>query len=432
MNKRPIQKMDLVPEWIREAVLEAPEAEKAMPAQPPTSHEFRVPNLGAAEPAERKISAELYKDPSGQAVVQLVWKGATSPVFEFSKKYATWKDAEMVFSSLLKELRQVESYVDVDPARAKENVKKLLDEYKGKSDTPHAGGDVGSRTLSVLEIADGWNIVSSDDRLSVSFSDTFLKKALAKFKVVEGVPAGSPEQVYSTASRQHCGTDNFVISFWKKVNTADGNIIRNAALVSRIGGSSQFVSGVTIDEYNTLCTALTPNPPHYGIAYDSVTSSWYRTSVDIKSNLRELVAMVVERISGTPEEIAAYDANKKGKAKEEPLSEEKPEKKKKDDESLPLEDEPAAPESAPLKDGELPSEDAALEDSLADMIGIQKAATGTALKECRECGEGFHGKCKANDCNCYMSTCQETKEGSNCAQCQLGGSTHCKKCSCCK
>lgn len=430
MDKRPLQKIDLVPEWIREALLDSPEQPEQKPAeaQPPTSHEFRVPNLGAAEPAERKISAELYKDPNGQAVVQLVWKGATSPVFEFSKKYSTWKDAEMVFSSLLKELRAVESYVDVDPARAKENVKKLLDEYKAKSDTPHSGGEVGTKTMSVLEIADGWNIVSGQDRLAVAFSDEFLKSALSKFKAVDAAPTTSGEMVYSTASRQHCGADNFVVSFWKKVNTADGNILRNAALVSRIGGSSHFISGITADEYNTLCSALTPNPAHYGLAYDSVTASWNHSSTNVKENLREVVALLIrERMSGTPKELAEYDKLAKGdKAAADKMVDEEVAPKEKE-ESLPLEPaaESAAPETAPVSE-EAPTGDS-LDEELADLLKKEAAPVGM----CSSCQEGFHGKCTPMSCNCYISACLERKEGEAiCTQCQTGG--HCKKCACCR
>lgn len=351
---------------------ETPEATPK--AEPPTSHEFRVPNIGGVEPSERKIAAELYKDPGGQAVVQLVWKGATSPIFEFSKKYSTWKDAEMVFSSLLSELKKVESYIDVDPGRAKENVEKLLDEYRGKSDTPHAGAEVGTKTMSVLEIDNGWNIISKQGKLEVSFSDDFLKKALSRFNPINDTPVNLSEQVYSTSSRQHCGTDNFVVSYWKKVNTSEGNIIRNAALVSRIGGSSYFVSGITVDEYNTLCTALTPNPKHYGIAYDSVTSSWFRDQVDIKASAKEVVAMVVERLSGSPEEIAEYDKLKKNKEDAPMTDMPKDEKSPKEDEeeSLPLSD---AEATAPLPEsGEPPAEDKNLEQDLAEMIGLTKKA----------------------------------------------------------
>lgn len=355
MAKRPLQKIDLVPDWVRHTVAEASEA-PSVPATGPREHGFKVvdpfaPEQKGGSPMVRRIKAEFYEDQeNGSAVVQLAWEGTTPPVLEFYKKYSSAKEAEVTFSALLKDLRQIESYVDVNPGKAREKVKELFDEYKGQSDimnaTPAAG--TGTRTNSSLhlELADGWNILNKQGKLVVSFEGKFLQNLFAAYKSEGSEPIQPSELVYSTAGRLHCGADNFVVSYWHKVKTADGNIVRNAALLSRIGGESYFVASVPIDDFNTLCAALTPDPIQYGIAYDSLTGRWYKT------------AAVVERYFSDPnhpeelDRILEYLGKGKKKSEEKPEKEDKKEKKDKSEEEKKLDDllkeEPEEKESLPL------------------------------------------------------------------------------------
>lgn len=345
MANKPIQKIDLVPTWVRQTIAEqdASELGKAAPSMGSREHGFKVvdpfaPDQKGGAPMVRRIKAEYYEDPqSGSAVVQLGWEGTTPPVLEFYKKFSSAKDAEAVFSSMLKGLRQIESYVDTNPDKAREKVKELFDEYKGQSDVMNSEpAGAGSQSNSSLdtELSVGWNILNKKGKLVVGFSDEFLKNIFSSYKEAGSEPIQPSEIVYSTASRIHCGADNFVISYWRKVKTADGNIVRNAALISRIGGTSHFVTNVPAEDYNLLCAALTPDPIQYGIAYDGVTSTWYKT------------AAVVERYFSDPnhpEELdRILDYLGKGKKKPEmaPKEEkgEKKDKKEKSEEEKKLDD----------------------------------------------------------------------------------------------
>lgn len=343
MAKRHIQKIDLVPEWLRHTIAEAATEEtgQSIPTTGPREHGFKVvdpfaPQQKGGAPMIRRIKAEFYEDPdNGSAVVQLAWEGTTPPVLEFYKKYSSAKDAENVFSSLLKELRQIESYVDTNPAKAKDKVTELFDEYKGQSDimnaTPAAGTGTRTNTSLHLELAPGWNILNAQGKLVVGFDSEFLKNIFASYKVNDCEPVQSGELVFSTSNRLHCGADNFVASYWRKVKTSDGNIVRNAALISRVGGESYFVTCVPQEDFNLLCAALTPNPIQYGIAYDSLTGRWYKT------------AAVVERYFSDPNHPEELDRildylGKGKKPKEEPKKEDKKDKKDKSDEEKKLDD----------------------------------------------------------------------------------------------
>jgi hypothetical protein len=345
MANRPIKKIDLVPTWIRQAIADnavptapAPATPAAPTTQGPREHGFKVvdpfaPGKGT-ESMIRRIKAEFFEDPeSGTAVVQLGWEGTQPQVLEFYKKFASAKDADVVFSEMLKQLRQIESYVDTNPDKAKEKVTELFDEYKGQSDpmVSAPGEGTGSRSNSSLhtKIADGWEVINREGKLTVHFSDDFLATVFANYKEASATPVSSGEYVYSTSSRPHCGADNFVISYWRKAKTSDGNIIRNAAMISRLGGETFLVAGIPMEEYNTLCAALTPAPEHYGISYDSVTDQWVK------------VAAVVERyFSTTPEELDRI-LDYLGKGKKGPAEEAMPKKDKKEKEEKPKSDEEA-------------------------------------------------------------------------------------------
>lgn len=379
---RPLTKIDMVPDWIREALLDtAPEAIDGAPAAAPApssqalkavKREFVLPTMGDKD-FSKNVVAELFEDvPSATAVVKVRNAQAASEDqgLIYEKRFPNVLEAHTAWKDIIDNLTKFSSYEksEVVPDNVKKEAMAYISNLRSQSDIRPTGSS--SRTMS--ELAPGWTIVSSQDHLLVSFSDEFLKKALHKFKNVDDAPAEVVEQVYSTATRQHIGADNFVVSHWKKVKTEDGNIVRNAALISRLGGESYFVSGVSVDDYNSLCSYLTPNPVDYGIVYDSVTSAWYQGNADVKSNLKGLVAMVVERISGSPEEIAEYDKLKgKGKAAPElDLSEpagDKPSEK----ESLPLGEEATAPTSEAL--GEAPTEEKSSEQDLMDLL--KKEAT---------------------------------------------------------
>jgi hypothetical protein len=229
----------------------------------------------------------------------------------------------MVHSEMLKELGQVASYAETNPDKAKTKAKELFDKYKGESDPLMAapGAGTGSRSNSSLhtEIAKGWEVINKEGKLSVSFSDDFLANVFSGYKEVSATPITSGEYVYSTATRPHCGTDNFVVSYWRKAKTSDGNIVRNAAMVSRAGGETFLVSNISLEDYNILCSALTPSPTHYGISYDSITDQWIK------------VAAVVERyFSSSPEELDKI-LDYLGKGKKAPADEMKPMKKEKEE-----------------------------------------------------------------------------------------------------
>lgn len=365
---RPLHKIDMVPDWIREALLDENAPAKGLKA---IKREFTLPTLSDKD-FSKNVVAELFEDePSATAVVKVRNAQAASEDqgLIYEKKFPNVREAQSAWKDIIDNLTKFSSYEksEVVPDNVRKEAQVYISNLRSQSDVRPTGSS--SRTMSTL--APGWNVISKQGQLLVSFSGEFLKKALHKFKNVEDAPVELVEQVYSTATRQHVGADNFVVSHWKKVKTADGNIVRNAALISRLGGESYFVSGVSTDEYNSLCSYLTPNPTDYGIAYDSVTGSWHQQAADVKNNLKGLVAMIVERLSGTPEEIAEYD-KLKGKGKSAPaddlgeIKEEKSETPAPESESLPLGDEKTAPADAA-------GESKSAEDDLMDLL--KKEAT---------------------------------------------------------
>lgn len=392
MAKRPIQRIDLVPDWLRHTI--AAETEQPLKASAPREQGFKVvdpfaPDQKGGTPMVRRIKAEYYEDPdNGSAVVQLAWEGTTPPVLEFYKKYSSAADAEIFFSSMLKELRQIESYVDTNPNKAKEKTKDLFDEYKGQSDIMNASpaGGTGTRTNTSLhqELAAGWNILNKQGKLVVDFEEAFLKNIFASYKEEATDPIQPGELIYTTSNRLHCGADNFVASYWRKVKTADGNILRNAALVSRIGGESYFITNVPVEDFTLLCAALTPDPVHYGITYDSFTGKWCKT------------AAVVERYFSDPnhpeelDRILDYLGKGKKKPEEKLEDKSKDEKKKgKSDEEKKLDDllkegPNDNEESLPLA-GE--GETASLKDDEEGNSGAQEDLMNLLKKEAQDKGE---------------------------------------------
>ena len=325
MAKRYLQKIDLVPEWLREVIATDGAEQAGMPApkNPSTKHEFSIIDPKAPGEAQvRQMQASLYEDPrTGKGVVQLAWSGTTPPLYEFEKEYPNRADASVAFGKMLEELRGIEKISD--PAIAKEKVAELFDEYKKKTDSPRTGH---SEKVVNTSLADGWNIIEKEGKLVVDFSDDFLMGVLADHKVADSMPIQPAEYTYSTASRLHCGSDNFVISYWRKTQTSDGNIVRNATLISRVGGGSQLVTGMPLTTYNLLCAALTPNPKHYDISYDSVTGKWHKTAnaATFLTSTPEELQMVLEYLGKgkkppkSEEALPELEPEKKGKEEKEP------------------------------------------------------------------------------------------------------------------
>jgi hypothetical protein len=335
MAHRPIKKIDLVPTWIREAVADTMQpgepSQAELPGAPkpmtngPTKQSFSIVDPYAPGKGEqtimRSVKAEYNEDPeSGTTVVQLGWEGTQPPIPIFYKKFASSNDARMVSSEMLKELGQIASYAETNPDKAKTKAKELFDKYKGQSDPIMSapGEGTGSRSNSSLhtKIADGWEVINKEGKLSVSFSDDFLANVFSKYKEASATPVSPSEYIYSTATRPHCGTDDFVVSYWRKAKLSDGNIIRNAAMISRAGGETFLVANIPLEDYNTLCSALTPSPAHYGISYDSITGQWVKT------------AAVVERYFANNADELDKILDYLGKGKKAP-EEAKPEKKEK-------------------------------------------------------------------------------------------------------
>lgn len=375
MAKRALQKIDLVPDWLRQTI--TTEADASMSSVVREAKTFEIVDPYAPDSKEgsliRKLKAELYADPNGPSVVQLSWDGTTPAELEYEQKFSTSRDAELTYSELKKGLNNVQSYVKVDPTRAKTLGKELLEQYRGKSDPIKSSPSVGTRTNTSLhlEIKKGWDILNKQGRLLVAFTDEFLSDLLSSYKPVSSIPSRSGEMVYTSSSRQHCGLDNFIVSYWRKADTDDGNIIRNAAMISRVGGESYVVSGISTEDYNILCAALTPEPNQYGIAYDSVTGCWYKT------------AAVVERYFSDPnhpEELdRILDYLGKGKAKKaEP--EERPEKKEKAEK----EEKKETSEDKKLDElleGTSPSEESLPLAGEGETVPLGEAAGGSAEKE---------------------------------------------------
>lgn len=362
MSKRPLNKIDLVPDWIRQTVAAAEAAEKGIeaPKDPSTKHEFSVvdPLAPGKEPLSRKIEASLYEDKeSGTAVVQIKWVGVADPAgLIFEKKYSNFAAASAAFGDLLGKMRKVSEIPDPDVAR--EKVSELFDEFSKATDPLRTGH---STKVVNTSLTDGWDIVEKEGKLSVEFSDEFLGSVLKKYAAQDSDPIQPGEMTYSTSSKLHCGSDNFVVSYWRKVKTADGNIIRNAALVSRIGGKSFFVKNIPLKDYNLLCAALTPAHGHYGISYDSIAGKWIKTAnfAAFLASKPEEIQMILDYLKGGAKPEGELELKPKGK--EEKKEEESEETTEVTPESLPI-PESATEEAAPAEGGELP------EDQLMDLI----------------------------------------------------------------
>ena len=365
MSERPIQKIDLVPDWLRHVVAEQ---EEVSYKEPPRKKDFTLIMPTATKNAQgafptHKLVVKIDPIPSW-AAVSLKWEGNVS---EWEKKTSP-REAEMLFNTAMEGCQRASSLVEVDPERAQEELVTTL-KLLGPSDAlAHGGSSSGAGSeKSLLKIAEGWNVIEKEGKMSVDFSDDFLTNVLKDYKVQDSEPVQPGEIVYSTASRPHCGSDDFVVSYWRKVKTADGNIVRNASLVSRMGGKSFFVSGISVDGYNELCSALTPSHKHYGISYDSVTGRWIKTAGEKDVVIERVFFKTVDDAIKWKQEA---EGKKKGEESPEPIEdkgkEEKDGEAAEGTESLPI----GAEESLPVS--ESPAEAAATggspEEQLMDLL----------------------------------------------------------------
>jgi len=309
MEKRAIRNIDKVPEWIREAIADESGTDDVY------IHKSRESSLSIPDPNSsteelRPIKAFLLIDSGTEQKsdnrVQVLWDIKADEGKIYDKKFATPQEAEMKFAEITKQLQSINKLSETTPDKAKELAKDLVSEL-GRTSDPITTEISPQHSMSNLQIREGWNIIEKQGKLLVDFSSDFLKKAFINFKSPEGEPIQPAEKVYSTATRLHCGSDNFILSYWRKVKTSDGNIIRNALLVERINSNDKFfINNVSSDQYDTLCSNLTPDSVAYGINYDSITGIWYKKAGQVS----------VERFFGDPTDVA--DAiNKVDKARKE-------------------------------------------------------------------------------------------------------------------
>ena len=346
MPRKEIKKIDMVPEWIRETV--------AGFNIRSVRREFNVlrPKAVGAEASKLVVSLEQDND-SGH--VSVFWDG-TLPEGSIKEYYLKlpWIEAEVKYNGINSKLAEIEA-LKVNPENAKLQLGEYLAELRpsGEASDPNPR-DVGPRTNSSL--IEGWDIIEKEGKLLVRFSNEFLSKLLTQFKKAYSEPTQAAHSTYSTGTKQHCGNDNFVISYWGKVETADGNIIRKAILIDRLGGEKHFVSGVSPKLYNDLCSLLTPAAMQYGIEYDSITGQWIQKT-----------AASIMTFNATGEELdKILGQGKKSTDAKKDLAgiEEEAEPEEEDAKSIPF-DEGQAGETSGLPEGDEPTgEDKALDDLL--------------------------------------------------------------------
>jgi len=340
-DKRATRRIDLVPDWIRV-----------------TADENAVTGVNQSETlsySDGNINKTLRavlrtgNDYSSVSLHFLEIEGNDALIYE--KKHDLPQEAESDFKKLSERLTAIKrgALVEGLEGATAEQIDSLIEEYRKRSDQlPDTNpADTGSRTQTSL--APGWNIIDIEGRLLVAFSHDFLKKSLDKFKKALSGPIQPPETIYNTSSRPHCGLDDFVVSRWRKVKTADGNIVRNMVQIDRIGSSVPIIiEKVSNEIYNRICSNLTPDAAEYGIAYDSVTGKWFK------------VAKVVMRTLwfDSVAEVKEYQEGEVGKSPEGEKLEGKPPPETKPFEEL-MEEMPegSAEESLPKEPGVISPED---------------------------------------------------------------------------
>lgn len=286
MSKKEIRRINTIPDWIRETI-----AERTITS---VKKEFSIPAYGDNQ-QRALVTLTPDMDTGGAELSVQIGTGIelAAPADEpFRKKYSSIVEAETKFQYIAQEGDEIEALLGGNPDAAEQRWNALKENLAGESDASYSVPHSLTNSDLHTEIAEGWTIIERKGELLVNFSNEFLSNALSEFKAISSFPTQSTESVYSTGTKQHCGLDNFVVSYWGKVSTSDGNIVRHALLIDRIGGDKYFVAGVNIDFYNKLCTLLTPNPIDYDMTYDSITGKW-TSGLNLKTSLKRKALEVI-------------------------------------------------------------------------------------------------------------------------------------------
>ena len=282
MSKDFITKNDLVPDWLKHVA--AGEDYKSYKGE---HHEttFQVPDLRASNKESRPLVLfmDAQQDKSNtegslSCQVGAFWKGDAQGRSLFSKKCKSIEEAQSLFDGMEVQLHKIDTLSSVDPAIAAEQTQDFFKGVAGFAQPAEVEKTFDNHTMS--SFVPGWDLVSSPNCIQVKFSDDFIKTALRKFKVASENPLGNPHASYSTDSRTHCGADNYTVSYWSRALTPEGNILKNIITVTRVGNSTPSVvmHGVSFDNFNQVCSSLTPDANQYGLQYDSVTAKWTKTA----------------------------------------------------------------------------------------------------------------------------------------------------------
>ena len=293
---------DRIPLWLRTAAFKEQEYENVR-----NEEMITIPDPEAPAETLRVAVAYLYinekkLDSEKQAdhVVGLYWKDMGGESDLFSKSYSDSDEAKEAYDNLKKELTDIQTAAQTDVKKAKELSKTLFDKNKLISnpniDVTAPGS--GSKVMTTLhEFTKGWKVVASEDgKPHVYFGFDFLEKALRKFEPVIDLPVQKPEIVYHTTTKEHCGLHNYVVSYWKKTLTKEGNIVRNVVQIERNDFNdltSQYEGecirivrkNISPEQFDVICSSLTPTFVDYGLLYDKDTGKWIKTAKAVLQNL---------------------------------------------------------------------------------------------------------------------------------------------------
>lgn len=329
MENRPIRNIDRVPDWIRHTIAADEAGTEEVRLHTSQHLSLYIPDPKATSEETKEITVELFIDESnqekGKYEVQLYWAAPAGDRGKlYQKDFKSAGEATLRYNELKKNLQDINALAQTDMSKAKELASDLFTGMESTSDqiiTEPSGRPAANSSLH-QEIVKGWEIINKEGKLLVGFSEEFLNNSFRRYKRPLGEPIQPSERVYSTTTKLHCGVDNFIVSYWGKVKTSDGNIIRNAILVERFNTSENyFLSGVSKNDFDIICESLTPDPISYGLSYDSITRRWNKISKTILQNI----------FFDTVEELIQYkEKTEKGKTETTdilPLP--KPEKKEK-------------------------------------------------------------------------------------------------------
>src|ERR1035437_1798514 len=289
MAKDFITQGDLVPKWLKQIAAEdiSKEAGTEYKSYKSEHHEtvFQVPDLKASNKEARPLvlfmdASKDQSDTEGSQNCQVgaFWKGDAQGRSLFSKQCKSAEEAQQLFDGMEVQLHKIDALQAVSPEIAAEQTEDFFKGVQSYTAPEEVSKTFDNHTMS--SFVPGWDLVSSKNQLQVQFSDEFLKVALRKFKVATENPLGNPDSTYITNTKGHCGKDNYVISSWAKANTSEGNILKNVVTITRVGNSTSSImlERVAINDFNQICSSLTPDATQYGLTYDSVTTKWTKTA----------------------------------------------------------------------------------------------------------------------------------------------------------